>query len=162
MTKRQFVVLVFRLFALYLLLNLISNLAYILRSSEMPGGGIANFLIGGFAIFIALAFISLLWKKSEWLMLKVFAIPALSEEPLAEGMENFQTMPTEATERVEAPYQEENSELMDYYETPLSIESIELVAFSVVGLWVAINALPSLTRSIEMMMRGGIFSTQEP
>jgi hypothetical protein len=34
---------------------------------------------------------------------------------------------------------------MDYYETPISIESIELVAFSLVGLLVA---FPALTRVI--------------
>jgi hypothetical protein len=160
MTKRQFVILAFRLFALYLVFNLLSNLSSILNPAFIPRGGITNFLIAGFAIFIALTFISLLWRKSEWLMQKVFAIPVLSDVVPQEDHEVTQREPREVAEGFTEGHIEEASGMMDYYETPISEEGIQLVAFSVVGLWAIFNILPSLVREIDMVAMD-MFRTKE-
>src|SRR5271169_5650375 len=82
MTKRQFVVLAFRLFALYLVFNLLTSLGYFFGSFRLIGfgGGVSDILAPTFALCIILFLISLLWRKSEWVMQKVFAIPILSDE----------------------------------------------------------------------------------
>ncbi len=143
MTKRQFVVLVFRLFALYLAFNLITSLGTIYQAvSKMPGA--LSFSAGAFTICIMLFAIALLWRKSEWLMFKVFAIPSLyddvrlvKDEPFIEG-------------QVEGVSEKlpDVIEIQDYYETPISKESIEIVAFSAIGLWMALSSLPWFFREL--------------
>jgi hypothetical protein len=150
MTKRQFVVLAFRLFALYLLFNLLSGLATIFKIASSPGAGVTLYLVAGFAIFIALAFITLLWRKSEWLMQKVFAIPILSDAMLEGGVAGTHVQSQEVT--VVQTHIQEAPEMMDYYETPISMESIQVVAFSVLGLWVAMDSLPTVVRESYMFL----------
>lgn len=153
MTKRQFVVLAFRLFALFLAFNVVTNIGYILSMARDPFTSVISRIAAvGFALSVSLLLIWLLWKRSEWLMEKVFAIPALSdsESEAAEhdrsdaGVGPGQNFEGETRER-------------DYYETPLSKESIELVAFSVVGLWAVFNRLPYLFRVIGSVVGSGYF-----
>ena len=44
-------------------------------------------------------------------------------------------------------------EVMDYYETPISIESIQLIALSTLGLWVAFNNLTPLVTQLGFVIR---------
>ncbi len=154
MTKRQFVVLAFRLFALYLVFNLLSGLATIFKIASSPGAGITLYLVVGFAIFIALALITLLWRKSEWLMQKIFAIPALSDVMPENGQDVAQEPHNESTKGLAQSLDAETPAMMDYYETPISMESIQIVAFSVVGIWVAMDSLPTIVRESYMFLLG--------
>jgi hypothetical protein len=156
MTKRQFVVLVFRLFALYLILNLLTTLPYIFNLPHLPGEGLAHFLLAGFTIFIAFALISLLWRNSEWLMQKVFAIPALADDiKLVEEESVTEGQVEGLSERLP-----DVIEIQDYYETPLTKESVEVIAFSVVGLWATFTYLPHLLRDIEMSLMTKSFAIE--
>lgn len=143
MTKRQFVVLAFRLFALYLVFSLISNVStfyqIILRSQ-----GTIGYLAIAIAICIFLAAISLLWTKSEWLMQKVFAIPSLSDDIKLVPEEPFNQDQVEGVSE-KLP---DVIEIQDYYETPLSKESLEIVVFSAIGLFVSLNTLLGFIREI--------------
>jgi len=114
MTKTQFVVLVFRLFALYLVFSLISSVGtfyqIIVRSQ-----GATGWLATAIGICIFLAAISLLWIKSEWLMQKVFAIPSLSDDIKLVPDEPFTQGQIEGVSE-KLP---EVIEIQDYYEAPL-------------------------------------------
>jgi hypothetical protein len=157
MTKRQFVVIAFRLFALYLGFVLISSIGFLFNSLRFPGfnGGISEILAPSFAICITLFLISLLWRKSEWLMQKVFAIPILSDQTLDADPD---VQKTEAHENDRNP-DNEAPLMMDYYETPISIESIELVAFSLLGLWAAMSSIPALVKEINSALENPIYQT---
>jgi len=144
MTKRQFVVLAFRLFALYLVFNLITNLGYFLSMLQFERGFAGAALTAAFGIAILLFALSFLWRKSEWLMQKVFAIPALSDEILLAKDVPYPDEPKDSASK-SIP---EAIEMQDYYETPLSKESVELVAFSVLGLWAVFSSLPRLLNEI--------------
>gem|GEM_PF-7089021 len=143
MTKRQFVVLVFRLFALYLVFSLISSVGtfyqIIVRSQ-----GATGWLATAIGICIFLAAISLLWIKSEWLMQKVFAIPSLSDDIKLVPDEPFTQGQIEGVSE-KLP---EVIEIQDYYEAPLTKESIEIVVFSAIGLYISLNALLGFLREI--------------
>jgi hypothetical protein len=149
MTKRQFVVLAFRLFALYLVFNLVSNLGYIFSIKSGLGAGVLNYyLIPGVAIFASLAFISLLWLKSEWLMQKIFAILVLSDDAkIVDDESNSEGQVERASENIP-----EIIGIQDYYETPLTKESVEIVAISVVGLWATFNQLPHLFKVLDLVI----------
>jgi uncharacterized membrane protein len=140
MTKRQFVVLAFRLFALYLVFNVITNLGYFLSMLQFEHGFAGAALTAAFGIAILLFALSLLWRKSEWLMQKIFAIPSLSDDVLLVEDKPFREGQVEGvSEHIPGVI-----EMQDYYETPVTKESIELIAFSVVGLWAAFSYLPRL------------------
>ncbi|HET6400768.1 MAG TPA: hypothetical protein VFH95_05145 [Candidatus Kapabacteria bacterium] len=152
MTKRQFVVLAFRLFALYLVFNVITNLGYFLSMLQFEHDFAGAALTAAFGIAILLFALSLLWRKSEWLMEKVFAIPALSNDPEPES---------EDTGSVHDSTNSGAKSLMDraevdYYETPLSAESLQTVAFSLTGLWAIFNNLPHLVRELDVTFGGAI------
>ncbi len=159
MTKRQFVVLVFRLFALYLLFNIITSLGTLFQTaSKVPG--IAGFWVSAFMICVMVFAISLLWRKSEWLMQKVFAIPVLSDALRDNGQGVTQTLSSESAEVATQRLDEEAPEMIDYYETPISMESIQTLAFSVVGLWAALTALTTLLREINISLTAPIYSSE--
>jgi hypothetical protein len=145
MTKRQFVVLVFRLFALFLLFHAITNFANLLRMTTLPGEETTGWLLAGFALFFWLLVISVLWRKSEWLMEKVFAIPSLSDNTLL-VKPAIEDAPRSSSETPEV------FEVQDYYETPVSLEGIQLIAFSVVGLWAVFDHIPSLLKDLNFLL----------
>ncbi len=103
-----------------------------------------GFLATAIVICISLAAISLLWIKSEWLMQKVFAIPSLSDDIKLVPEEPFNQDQVEGLSE-KLP---DVIEIQDYYETPLTKESLEIVVYSGIGLWVALNSLPYLIRII--------------
>jgi hypothetical protein len=148
MTKRQFVVLAFRLFALYLLFNLVSQLGYLVDGLSMvllDGGSMGTmYLAAAVSICISLSVIALLWRKSEWLMQKIFAIPALSDKTIEVVPELDST--NEAEDTTEKPAN--SFEIMDYYETPISNESLELIAISIIGIWAVLTYAPRLSDDI--------------
>jgi hypothetical protein len=150
MTKRQFVVLAFRLFALYLLFNLISELGYLINGFSITltsGGSLGTmYLATAVSICISLAVISFFWRKSEWLMEKIFAIPALSDKTMEVAPELELT--DDAEDITERPAN--SFEIMDYYETPISIESLELIAFSIMGIWAVFTYTPRLLDDIAL------------
>ncbi|HEX5316057.1 MAG TPA: hypothetical protein VFX22_05345 [Candidatus Kapabacteria bacterium] len=90
MTKRQFVVLAFRLFALYFAFSLITNLGYFFQMLQLQSEFVGGALTAAFGVAILLFALSLLWRKSEWLMQRVFAIPLLSDDVLLVGAKPFQ------------------------------------------------------------------------
>ena len=141
--------------------NLLSGLATIFKIASSPGAGITLYLVAGFAIFIALAFITLLWRKSEWLMQKIFAIPALSDVMPENGQDVAQELHNESTDGIVHSLDTETPAMMDYYETPISMESIQIVAFSVVGIWVAMDSLPTIVRESYMFLLGPFPSGQD-
>jgi hypothetical protein len=159
MTKRQFVVLAFRLFALYLLFNLITSIGSFFNSmtGARSGGSSSGIWVGGFAICIILWLISLLWRKSEWLMQKVFAIPVLSDITPQEVDVVVQKRSDEASMVEAQNNSNEVPEETDYFEAPITMEAIQLVAFSVIGLWVAFNAFPNLIREVTLFFTGSSF-----
>ena len=86
-------------------------------------------------------------------MQKVFAIPILSDVALEAHLDVQQT---------EAPENAQNSDhempvVMDYYETPISIESIGLVAFSLLGLWAAVTSVPTSVKEINSALVSTIY-----
>ncbi len=163
MTKRQFVVLAFRLFALYLLINFISNFGYLIGFAS-HSDDITPYLTTLFTIFATLTLITFLWRRSEWLMEKVFAIPALSDKTIT-----VELLPG-STDDVENISEDSpmSFEIMDYYETPISKESIESIAFSLIGAWAIFNYLPRFMSWVEFiiqLIRGnpnvtGLFSVE--
>jgi hypothetical protein len=147
MTKRQFVVLVFRLFALYLLFNFITNLGYLIGFVSQSND-FELYLTPAFTIFATLALISFLWRRSEWLMEKIFAIPALSDktiivEPLPSSTDDVEKISEDSPK---------SFEIMDYYETPISKESLEIIAFSLIGAWAIFNYLPRFLSWVEFII----------
>ena len=158
MTKRQFVVIAFRLFALYLLFNLISNVGYLFNSTLFHESRTTSIIISSFATCAALFLISLLWRKSDWLMQKVFAIPILSD--VTPENDIIKNEPSQKLNEVAINNESDIIEepiIMDYYETPISIESIELVAFSLLGLWAIIISIPTLVKEVNVSLDGPIY-----
>jgi len=148
MTKRQFVVLVFRLFALYLLSNAIQNLAFVLRTVMTLNGGVTGVLLALFSLFVVLFVISLIWRKSEWLMEKIFAVPALSDKVM-----EVKVVEGDQDELADSPLGIETFEVQDYYETPISFESAQILAFSILGLWLAVTELPSFLATLDLRIQ---------
>ncbi len=143
MTKRQFVVLAFRLFALYLFVNLVPHIDLM-----ASGSGRRVTITEMITICNYLYFMYLLWMKGEWLMEKVFAIPVLSDVDKEETQEVDSLQLQMTSEIVPRSPDNEVSEVMDYYEAPISMESIEILLLCVVGLWAAFTAIPNLVREI--------------
>ncbi len=143
MTKRQFTVLAFRLFALYFSFNFIERLGSFISASRMEGS--TGLILSLFVFAAVLFFVSLLWRKSEWLMKKIFAVPSLQDKApeISEGEVTVET----------------KVEIIEYYETPLSAESIELVAFGLFGLHEVLNALPEITRELQGYFAEGAYHT---
>lgn len=137
MTKRQFVVLAFRLYALYLVFNLLTSIGSymsVIRFDRAVGGANLVEWIGlvGLSILGFLFVIWLFWAKSEWLMERILAVPVLQETPEIE---------------IEDP-----SEVLaerDPYSARLTPEVITQVAFSVIGLFAALQSLPRLLRDLQ-------------
>src|SRR6187455_3153506 len=106
MTKRQFFVIAFRVLAIYLLLNFIGNFSSILatyrRSTLLPGSS-TFFSVGmiGLTLVGALFITWLLWKKSEWLMERILAVPILQDVDMSvnNGDES-----TDETDSIHDPY----------------------------------------------------------
>ncbi len=103
--------------------------------------GFVGALTAAFGIAVLLYALSLLWRKSEWLMQKIFAIPALSDDV---GLVEDKPFREGQVEGVSEHIPGAIEKMQDYYETPLSKESVELIAFSVVGLWATFSYLPRL------------------
>src|ERR1051325_11057496 len=84
MSKRQFFVIAFRVIAIYLFLSLIGNLSSYLvtvRRTAYLDSTTTIFAIGvvGLSIVGFLFVVWLLWKKSEWLMERILAVPILQD-----------------------------------------------------------------------------------
>jgi hypothetical protein len=153
MTKRQFVVLVFRLFALYLLSNAIQNVAFVLKMVTALNEGISGILFALFSLFVVLFIISLIWRKSEWLMEKIFAVPALSDTMIeVKVVEEEQNVPTVGS------IGSETFEVQDYYETPISFEGVQILAFSILGLWLVVTELPSFMATLDLRIQVSSFA----
>jgi hypothetical protein len=140
MTKRQFVVIAFRLFALYLGFTVVTNLGNILSlylrsiAFERIPESLAYFATG-FTILGALAVIALLWRRSEWIMEKIFRTASLTD-PTTD-------ISTEANDRVESA-----QSTVNFYETQISMNGLEQLGLCLLGLFEAFNALPSVIRDI--------------
>jgi hypothetical protein len=153
MTKRQFVVLAFRLFALYLIINLVPHI-----DTMASGSGRRVTITEVVTICNYLYFIYLLWMKGEWLMEKVFAIPVLSDVSTEETQEADPMQPQMTAEIVPRNPDDEAPEIMDYYEAPISMESIEILLLCLVGLWTAFAAIPNVVREINDAIENPMFS----
>jgi hypothetical protein len=156
MTKRQFVVLAFRLFSVYLLFSILSQLGYFINGLTLVilnGGSLGTmYLAAAVSICFSLAVITFLWRKTEWLMERIFAIPSLAN-----------------LESPKNPDQVEHSvnnlvglEKPDYYETPVSSESLQIVAFSLLGAWAVIYNLPTLLSILSMFFISRNKSGRDP
>lgn len=78
-------------------------------------------------------------------MEKVFAIPTLSDHAvISKNTDEVTNEIIPASTEAEA----EAIAIQDYYETPLSIEGIQLIAISIVGLWCALTRLSSLVQHL--------------
>lgn len=146
MTKRQLVVLVFRLFALYFSFNFIESLASYISASKIGGEGLFVTL---FVLAAVLFFVSLLWRKSEWLMQKIFAVPSLQDQPTAPQSDSAMDSSSEI-------------EIIDYYETPVSAEALQILAFSLFGLHEVLNAIPQVLREGQLFFEEGGYYRFDP
>jgi hypothetical protein len=151
MTKRQFVVLAFRLFALYLLFSLISPLVFFtihLIENLSNGGHFDELYIEAvLSLALELVLIVFLWIKGDWLMKRIFATPALTDT--AASVEKNTGM----TAQIEADSEEvcATSKIKNNFNYPISKGTIELIAFSAIGLWVAFNQVPKLLQDSSLV-----------
>jgi hypothetical protein len=145
MTKRQFVVIAFRVIAVYLFLNFITNLSSFLRTirtSLLVDDTSSVFIIGvvGLSIVAALFVFWLLWHKSQWMMERILAVPVLQDEPLTE----VETKLNNAEQPI----------AYDPYDSPLTTNSITQIAFSAIGLSTSLTLLPHLLHSFRSITLG--------
>jgi hypothetical protein len=129
MTKRQFVVIAFRLFAIYLAINAIERAADTIRYFNSPiHDSVASDVIGLlFALAIEGWIFYILWSKTEWLMHKMFESRAFTDPEPSEVIV------------------EDTSEIKDdYYEERVSTESVECTVVGLLGLWLSISYVPRL------------------
>lgn len=142
MTKRQFVVLAFRLFAIYLLFNLIANIGYILswtQTRSLYGANQTLAILSAVITFlIAFTIIYLIWRKSEWIMSRIFSTPVLSADASEEKIDDGR-----------ARNDLHSNLLSNYYEAPVSIQNITELAFSFIGILEVFNSLPRLIGGIQ-------------
>ena len=84
-------------------------------------------------------------------MQKVFVIPILSDipeivNPEQDSIEYIQNSPVNPSK---------NIEIMDYYETPISNEGIQLIAFSLIGAWEVFTHLYSIFGIAQLFIESG-------
>ena len=150
MTKRQFVVLVFRLFALYLLFTLIPQIGFYINNFityGTRGFSTTIYIEAAVGIGIDLAILTLLWNGSEWLMQKIFATPVLSDNQTVIEKELPITSQSEDAKKYSVNVETTRA----YYDSELSRKSIELILFSGIGLWTIFHQLPQIAKDSDFV-----------
>lgn len=145
MDKRNTIIVVFRVVAIFLLFNGFSNTPHtIFRLTDnteiLPSSSGFRIVMGIITILLPITFAFFLWNKSEWIadkILKPFGMDELWEDEVSEATEeNSETEITVPTE--------------EYFFTHLSREEIESLAFTIIGVWVLATALPESIGRIMM------------
>ncbi len=160
MTKRQFTVLVFRLFAVFLSLQLLSTIGEFIRTFGSLIG-MSWFFISGLLLNVVLPgwVIWLLWSRAEWLMQRIFSSPSLESDSLS----TFSQVDSRETDN-----QKTNANLGSWREVapkenqlhnePLNIQGVEVTALTVLGAYLFMSAIPSavleILEEIRFLLRG--------
>jgi len=137
MTKRQFVTICFRMFAVYLALGALTNIPYILGAGSFmfsKGSAVVNIFLEIVLIGVSFFMPWLFWKKSDYLMLKVFGDKDFFVD--AEG---------------ESIADEETDKSVKF---SFSRDEVLEIGITLIGCWIIADSLPS---SLNVIVR--LFST---
>ncbi len=146
MNKRDTVLVVFRVVAIFILLTLLASLPTIILTivqyAILPTSTFTDFFRMIFLFVIQFAIVYLLWNRSGWIADKILAPFGMNE------LFNGEILPEEEEVSEENTIHELSLVEPEQTVTHLSRDEIESLALTVIAVWILSSSIPELLRML--------------